>query len=324
MQADCEQLHASRIQRTFLPISAAFDMLPIPEQDILLSALAQTAMPVALYDPGDMLCYANKAFDEAFLRGLALPVAFADVLRHGFHQGFGICIDCGDIEAFLADILPRRRQLPHRQVTTDLHDGRWIQFTETLLPDGWLLTMASDITALKQNEQTIRHAHASAMHAALTDALTGVSNRRHILDMAEQALACHAANGGALAVVLLDLDHFKHINDAHGHQAGDAVLQHFCRQALQYLRPGDGWGRLGGEEFLLLLLPGADAQVAASVVERLRAMPPEADVPTYTFSAGVAQARPVESLQHLLRRADAALYAAKAAGRNGTVVAPPS
>lgn len=296
-------------------------MHPLPEQDALLSAIAQTAMPVALYDQRDMLCYANQAFDAAFLRGLGLPVAFADVLRHGFYQGFGIRIDCGDIESFLVDILPRRRLQIHRQVTTDLLDGRWIQFTETLLPGGWLLTIASDITALKQSEQTIRHAHASAMRAALTDALTGVPNRRHILELAEQALANHETGGEALTVVLLDLDHFKRINDAHGHQAGDAVLQHFCHQAQQYLRPRDGWGRFGGEEFLLLL-PGADAQAAAAVVERLRAMQPDTGVPDYTFSAGVARAQPGEPLQHLLSRADAALYAAKAAGRNGTVVAP--
>jgi len=295
-------------------MSTAFDMLALPEASALLAGLARTAMPVALYDRDDRLCYANEAFDAAFLHGLALPVAFADVLRHGFRHGFGIRIDCGDIEAFLADILPRRRQQAHRQVTTDLLDGRWIQFTETLLPDGWLLTIASDITALKHNEQTIRHAHASAMQAALTDALTGVPNRRHILELAEQALADHAASGEALTAVLLDLDHFKHINDAHGHQAGDAVLQHFCRLAQQYLRPGDCWGRFGGEEFLLLL-PGADAQAAVAVVERLRAMQSDADVPAYTFSAGVAQLQPGEPLQHLLHRADAALYAAKAAGR---------
>lgn len=291
-----------------------------PVQDALLSAIAQMAMPVALYDERDVLCYANAAYDAIFLRGLALPVAFADVLRHSFRSGFGPRIDCGDIEAFLADILPRRRVQRQRQVTTDLLDGRWIQFTEMLLPSGWLLTIASDITVLKHSEQSIRHAHASAMHAAQTDSLTGASNRRHILDLAEQALAIQGAGGQALTVALFDLDHFKRINDVHGHEAGDAVLQHFCQQAQRHLRPGDGWGRFGGEEFLLLL-PGADAAAGMAVVERLRGRLSDTDALPYTFSAGVAQAGPAESLKDLLRRADAALYRAKAEGRNRTVIA---
>lgn len=285
-------------------------------QDALLSAIEQMAMPIALFDAQDRLCYANAAYDELFLRGLALPVPFPDVLRHCFHCGFGSRIDCGDIEAFLADILPRRRRQPQRLVSTDLLDGRWIQFTETMLPGGWMLTIASDITVLKQSEQSIRHAHASAMHAALTDSLTGISNRRHILSLAEQGLA---ASGAGLTIVLLDLDHFKRINDRHGHQVGDAVLQHFCRHALRHLRPGDGWGRFGGEEFLLLL-SGSSVQDGVAVVERLRAMPAEPGVPPYTFSAGAVQARPGETLQALLRRADDALYRAKAAGRNCTAM----
>lgn len=284
-------------------------------QDALLSAIEQMPMPIGLFDEKDMLCYANAAYRELFLRDLALPVSFSDVLRHCFHNGFGPRIDCGDIEVFLADALTRRRRQQQRLVTTDLLDGRWIQFTETELPGGWMLTIASDITALKQNEQSIRHAHASAMHAALTDSLTGASNRRHILSLAEQALA---APDVGLTMALLDLDHFKRINDKFGHHVGDAVLQHFCRHALRYLRPGDGWGRFGGEEFLLLL-PGVSAQMGASVVERLRTMPAESDVPPYTFSAGVVQAQPGEALQQMLRRADDALYRAKAAGRNCTV-----
>ena len=291
-------------------------MSATPLHEALLSAIEQMPMPIALFDEQDMLCYANAAYDAIFLHGLSLPVSFADLMRHAHRNGFGVRIDCGDIEIFLADTLSRRRKLQQRLFNTDLLDGRWVQFTETELAGGWMLTIASDITALKSHEQSMRHAHADAMHAALTDSLTGASNRRHILSLGEQALA---VPGTALTVALLDLDHFKQINDRHGHQVGDAVLQHFCRHALRHLRQGDGWGRYGGEEFLLLL-PSADVHEGAAIVERLRAMPSQADMPPYTFSAGVAQAEPGESLQQLLRRADDALYEAKAAGRNRSVI----
>ena len=290
-------------------------MSATPLHEALLSAIEQMPMPIALFDEQDMLCYANAAYDAIFLHGLALPVSFADLMRHAHRNGFGVRIDCGDIEVFLADTLSRRRKLQQRLFNTDLLDGRWVQFTETELPGGWMLTIASDVTALKRSEQTMRHAHADAMQAALTDSLTGASNRRHILSLAEQMLLPDAR----LTVALLDLDHFKHINDGHGHHVGDAVLQHFCREALRHLRVGDRWGRYGGEEFLLLL-PSADAQEGAGIVARLHAMPSPADLPRYTFSAGVAQAGPGESLQRLLRRADEALYEAKASGRNRTVI----
>jgi diguanylate cyclase (GGDEF)-like protein len=294
-------------------------MPPCPASlQALVAGLEHSELFVAVYDPQDRLRWANRSFRDLFLRGLEPPVAFADVLRHGHRGGFGVLIGSGDVEAFLADILPRRRAKPSRTLLGDTVDGRWLQWTETLLGDGWMLTVASDITALKQQERRIAQLHADAVQASLTDPLTGVSNRRHILELAEQALHERARHGTPMSIALLDIDHFKQVNDSHGHQAGDEVLRAFARQYRAHLRPRDGVGRIGGEEFMLLL-PGADLPTATAIVERLReAMP--ATPSGCTFSGGLAAPRRGEGVDALLQRADAALYAAKRAGRNRCIV----
>jgi diguanylate cyclase (GGDEF)-like protein len=171
---------------------------------------------------------------------------------------------------------------------------------------------------LKVNEmmaEALREAHGKAVHESLTDELTGVPNRRHILQIGENALADPRRQAQPLSVVVIDLDHFKRINDRHGHDVGDAVLRHFCGHCRQCLRPRHALGRLGGEEFLLLM-PGTTVDEAVVAVERVRrTLPPHAGV-SYTFSAGLAQARAGHSLSSVIRRADEALYRAKSLGRD--------
>lgn len=158
-------------------------------------------------------------------------------------------------------------------------------------------------------------AHEQAVQAAFTDELTGVPNRRHILKLAEAALTDPRRHSQPVCLALLDLDHFKKINDGHGHATGDAVLRHFCEHTQAHLRSGQAMGRLGGEEFLLLL-PGTELAEARTALERVRhTLQPHTGV-SYTFSAGVALARPDEVLSAVLDRADRALYRAKHRGRD--------
>lgn len=288
----------------------------------LHAALGGGSLLVALFDPADRLVWCNAAYRQTFVPGVALPVRFADVLRHGFHHGLGVKIDCGDIEAFLADILPRRRQAPYRTIEVDTVDGRWLWMTETLTSQGWMLSLASDITLLKRHEQALRQAQQQAEIEARTDALTGVSNRRHLFEFGAAALARCAAAGQVCSVALIDLDLFKCINDRHGHDVGDAVLRAFAAQAQALTRQRDLFGRMGGEEFLLVL-PGAGLNEAREVMRRLRACLQPYDETAglllfYSFSAGVAQHRDGDTFHNLLRRADRALYRAKLLGRDRT------
>ncbi|WP_369820622.1 diguanylate cyclase [Pelomonas sp. Root1217] len=163
----------------------------------------------------------------------------------------------------------------------------------------------------------LERAHELAVQAAFTDELTGIPNRRHILKLAQSALNDPRRHSQPVSLALLDLDHFKRVNDTHGHAVGDAVLRHFCDHTQAHLRTGQAMGRMGGEEFLLLL-PGTELAEACTALERVRhTLEPHASI-AYTFSAGVAQARPDETLDAVLERADRALYVSKERGRDCT------
>jgi diguanylate cyclase (GGDEF)-like protein len=167
---------------------------------------------------------------------------------------------------------------------------------------------------------------------ALVDSLTGIANRRAFIEMGERVLQRTLAEGKPAAVLILDLDLFKNINDTFGHQTGDRVLCAFCETASETLRPNDLFGRMGGEEFACLL-PGASAENALAVAERIRAgfegrRINGTQVSNSTVSIGVAMASDIGSdLAALLAAADRALYQAKANGRNrverARVLSPP-
>jgi diguanylate cyclase (GGDEF)-like protein len=169
--------------------------------------------------------------------------------------------------------------------------------------------------------EALRKAHGQALQEAHTDALTGVSNRRHIMQLADATLNDRRREAQPLSLAILDLDHFKSINDGYGHDFGDAVLCAFCAHVSQRIRPAHTLGRLGGEEFLLLM-PGTSLAEAEVIVERVRRTLQSHEEVRYTFSAGVAQAEAGELLQAVIKRADEALYEAKRTGRDCSVTSP--
>jgi diguanylate cyclase (GGDEF)-like protein len=165
----------------------------------------------------------------------------------------------------------------------------------------------------------------------VTDPLTGALNRRGFFERAIAAIGQAQRAGQAVSLVMFDLDRFKAINDGAGHAAGDAVLRRFAAVAATELRPGDVFGRIGGEEFAVLL-PGSTEDMALGVAERLRArvraeVAPPAGKDAVTVSAGVTRLtpglEPEAALTNGLSAADSALYAAKQAGRDRVVAPPP-
>ena len=161
---------------------------------------------------------------------------------------------------------------------------------------------------------------------ANTDTLTGIANRRQF--MAEFAIELERVRRYKkhASVLMLDLDHFKQVNDRHGHATGNAVLRHFSEVTQQHLRKVDLFGRLGGEEFGILL-PDTDLAAAYEFAERLRKHVAASPCATatesiaYTVSIGVTACdHDQPSADHILAQADKALYQAKSNGRNRTVI----
>ena len=158
---------------------------------------------------------------------------------------------------------------------------------------------------------------------ARTDELTGLLNRRGVIELIPAAVGHARREGSSIAAIILDLDHFKLINDQYGHEAGDSVIAHVGETLRRRTRAIDLAARIGGEEFLVLL-PDCDQLEARDTAERLRRELAEhlpAGLPPITASAGVAAETTPADFRPIFQAADRALYRAKAAGRNQTVLA---
>ncbi|CAA7624662.1 GGDEF domain-containing protein [Magnetospirillum sp. SS-4] len=208
-------------------------------------------------------------------------------------------------------------------------DECWYQLHETVLT--WLdgrpvkHSIAVDICRMKEAQNELSEAYALlALKSeelellSVTDALTGLYNRRRLDQSLDYELGRAARYNVPLSVILLDVDRFKQINDAHGHQIGDKVLQVVADTMRKGFRTVDTIGRWGGEEFLILS-PETNLEGGLALAEKLRGLIQGADYPgdvQATASFGVAEAFPGESVRNLVSRVDAALYRAKSLGRN--------
>ncbi|WP_212625210.1 GGDEF domain-containing protein [Pseudomonas sp. PP3] len=201
-----------------------------------------------------------------------------------------------------------RVQLPQRGL-------RWVrgEATPEELPGGGVLWHGyiSDISDMKRVEEELRA-------LSVTDSLTGIHNRRYFQERLTTEMARVERGGGELSVIMLDIDHFKRINDQHGHAVGDRVLQIVCERIGHRLRRTDVFCRLGGEEFMVLCpdISGEHAYVLAlELWQGLRSSPID-EVGIVTASFGIASWRIGEGADALLLRADSGVYAAKQAGRD--------
>ncbi len=288
----------------------------------------------ALYDAEDRLVTFNQRYAEVYQHSAPALVPgthFEAVLRFGLARG-QYPQAAGREQAWLAERLHAHRH-PGAPLLQELPDNRWLRIDERRTRDGGIAGVRSDVTELVRREQDLRRLNArlDGLNAELarlsdTDPLTGLANRRHFDRRLASEWTRAQRHGMQLALVLLDVDHFKAFNDHHGHPAGDACL----RQVATLLagvarRPTDLVARIGGEEFAVLL-PHQNAADADAVARRCIATLDEAAIAHgaspvaahVTCSAGVADAAVLgaagDSAQ-LLSAADGALYQAKQSGR---------
>ena len=193
------------------------------------------------------------------------------------------------------------------------------------------LTQVGRELTLANSEKEARNAELNAVMQQLNqlvtfDQLTGAYSRRYFMEELDRHVALHVRHGTPVSLIMLDLDHFKLINDRYGHSVGDRALREAALHARAELRDGDILGRVGGEEFLVLL-PMTNREAACSLAERLRMSLAAACLMEGTqtiqipASLGVAELSPNEDASAWLQRVDAALYQAKSTGRNRVVAA---
>ena len=278
-------------------------------------ALESMADAFALYDPDGRLALCNRRYPEFFSRvaDLLVPgVRYEDLVRAGTRRGMYKGVDTSRAEASI-----REDVAAHRSATASefqLDGGRWLHSIPRRTADGGIVDVRRDITERKLLEQAVEH---MAMH----DPLTNLPNRASFYHELQRALARARRDGSLTAVMLLDLDRFKEVNDTYGHAVGDRLLQAVGRQLIDCVRMNDLVARLGGDEFGVIAesrdgLPAFGA-LAERIVERL-GLGLEVDGPRVEVGASLGlTVFPFDQggADELVANADRALYAAKEAGR---------
>lgn len=274
--------------------------------------ILEQARLVGIVTTRDAIRLINEAVDtqEPIRQHMTSPVwtvhpnktirATIDLLKkHGFKRAVVV-----DTDGSVLGVVTQRELV-------DITYGRWAEM------------MKLHAHELGELVQMLESANQELKKESLTDPLTGVGNRRRVNQAIEGEIGRYYRHSmSPFSVLLFDIDHFKRINDSHGHLVGDQVLKTLCRTIAECLRGSDEIARWGGEEFAVIL-PTANQTHATALAERLRQRIAETDFDgiRISVSIGVAEYRRGESLEALLERVDRALYAAKQGGRNRVVIA---
>lgn len=295
----------------------------IASETRLTDAISAIPDGFAYYDHEDALQLFNEQYRAIYSKSAHLitqGTTFEELIRDGVERGqYEEAI--GNEEAWIKHRLESHRN-PGDPLEQRLDDGRWLRIEERKTRDGGTVGIRVDITDAKRREHELER-------LSVTDALTGLSNRRSFLDRIAQEHERVGRYGGVMSVLLIDVDHFKSINDTYGHVTGDVVLKELAAVLAHELREPDVVCRYGGEEFAAFL-PETSMGGGFTTAERVReavqncqfcAGNPKIQV---SVSIGVTQSDHREKrYENALVRADRALYQAKEAGRNQVIVAPP-
>ena len=289
--------------------------------------MQQAPLSMELYDPNGLLIQCNDAWSELW------GVADCESMLCSYNLFNDENAQRTGLAEAMAQVLEKSEpvDIPEIELLRD-HGGNqpgklYIHSQVYPLLDAtgsiqYVVVMHENITERKRLEEELKR-------LATTDSLTGTRNRHNFMDIAGRELTRAIRYGLPLVALMIDIDHFKNINDTYGHRTGDMVLKAMVDACHQDIRENDVFGRLGGEEFGLILTdttPEKSLEAAERLRESLAAVEVKAgnDVVRFTVSIGLAALRDnYEGLEDLLNRADKALYEAKRAGRNRVLMADP-
>jgi diguanylate cyclase (GGDEF)-like protein len=272
---------------------------------------------IVVLDKEARVTFMNRAF-RYFWRVpddmVTSDLTFARLMRHG--RGMkAYSITHERLEDYLFKKMDLIRSGEDRPLQIRLGNGTVIQFRCKKLPNGGHLLSYGNVSELAQEAVALER-------LACVDGMTGLNNRRHFRLLADMEWSRFKRYGRPLALLMMDIDFFKSINDRYGHDVGDEVIKTVADILQNHKRSSDVAGRIGGEEFVLLL-PEASLDSAAAAAERLRRLVADSavcaggDRVSVTLSVGIAASHPATSgIEQMLKEADIALYEAKRCGRN--------
>lgn len=299
----------------------------IASRNLMSQAMAEMSDGLAMFDPQGFLVLCNDQYRAAFPRsayarkeGAHIRDIVRAVVRNGERKDAPIDAEESFIEAAAATLHTNKdEEIP-------LFNDRWLSVRTRLAQDGSSLVVISDITAMKQSEQSLKELADHMRGLAVTDGLTGLANRRKFDESLENECRRAIVNETPLTLLMIDVDRFKAFNDRYGHQAGDDCLAEvaLCLRNLAR-RAGDVVARYGGEEFAVIL-PNTTGEAALTLAEAFRTELQMRSIPhvasefgIVTASVGLATLEPSEGYvlpSSLVKRADISLYGAKSDGRN--------
>ena len=293
-------------------------------KDLVFDSLSLTHDGIGVFDADDVLVYCNDILASMF----SLPVdsatgmSFDDLIRYNYEAQSGLNIETESLPDWLDKAHRLRRSRKFRSFEVDRVDNRWFLVTEHTAGDGTMLIFCSEITRQKANESKLLELNQKLTDLAYRDPLTDCYNRRYFYELAGIEVSRCLRQQSQASVLMIDLDDFKAINDTHGHETGDMVLIESSVLMRDMLRSYDIFGRIGGEEFAVLLPDTAmdeAAYIANRILERLRihSFAPPLDAVGVTASIGAASlCDDCQGLDQLMRHSDKCLYEAKRLGKN--------
>lgn len=288
----------------------------------------QLDIAFSVMDPDFTFSYCNDPMAELLGDSIDNIVGQTqyNVMLNAYQNKKGVNVETKDIHSWLVDLEDSQKQHSKRNFITDTIDGRYFRMYRVTIFDGYHLLFALDITELTQTKKQLEDTIKVCEYLATTDELTGIKNRRAIMENIDDEFNRCKRYGELFSILILDIDHFKNVNDTYGHLVGDKVIKHIAQVSHQSLRETDYIGRLGGEEFIALL-PKADQASAVIIAERIRTKIEASSVEQtndkgvkVTVSIGVSECLPTDNdVTEVIKRADDRLYLAKNNGRNQVV-----
>jgi diguanylate cyclase (GGDEF)-like protein len=298
--------------------------IPDEVKNLLIDALSLTHDGIGIFNSNDTLVYCNEVLASMFslTAQRATGMSFDSLIEHNFKHKTGLNIESDSLESWLHMAHKLRRSEKFRRFEVDYHDNRWFLVTEHTSEDDSILIFCSEITEQKRIDTRLRDLNRKLTVLAYHDSLTGIFNRRFFNERVEAEFSRSTRQKASSSLLMIDLDHFKAINDKFGHEGGDVVLVEITRQIRELLRDYDIFGRLGGEEFAVFLpdtgLPEA-REIGQRIINKIKQLsfPAPVESVRLTVSIGVATIEDRhKSVDDLLRSADQLLYRAKNEGRD--------
>ncbi len=299
-------------------------MVTIDTKALALNFLETSEDGYAIFSPDDVLIYCNDSYEDLYryTNKSAIGKTFTELIQNAYEKNQGVKIE-GTAETILEWVAlaeSKRRKREFRIFEVDLVDGRWMLFSEQVDKDGHLFVQAKNITRQKILEQQ-RNGHVEELcEVASYDSLTNLLNRRGF-DKMFAALSSQSNDSQQGALVVLDVDDFKMINDTYGHAVGDNVLIELANLLKSLVRPHDLVGRIGGEEFVVYLTDSPSelaSQIGKRLVQSIAQTPIILEELTMniTVSAGLCWRGKSASFEELYVDADTKLYKSKHSGKN--------